>query len=92
MMKPSAILVNTSRGAVVDEQALVESLRSGKLFGAGLDVFEKEPPDPNNPLFDLENVIVSPHTAALTEECFRSAAVYVAREVLKTLKELPTLP
>ncbi len=63
MMKPSAIFVNTGRGPVVDEEALIAALREGKLAGAGLDVLEQEPPDPNNPLLKMENVIVTPHTA-----------------------------
>jgi phosphoglycerate dehydrogenase-like enzyme len=65
-MRDGAILVNVGRGAVIDEKALIEALRSGKLAGAALDVFAKEPLPPESPLWDLENVIVSPHTAALS--------------------------
>lgn len=64
-MKPGAYFVNVGRGQVVDEEALVEALRSGHLSGAALDVFETEPLPQENPLWDLENVIVSPHTTAL---------------------------
>ncbi|MFL5963235.1 MAG: D-2-hydroxyacid dehydrogenase [Gaiellaceae bacterium] len=65
-MRDGAILVNVGRGAVIDEEALIEALRSGKLAGAALDVFAQEPLPPTSPLWDLENVIVSPHTAALS--------------------------
>ena len=68
MMKPSAVLINTSRGGLVDEKALVEALQSGRLRGAGLDVFEKEPIDREHPLAKMENVIVTPHTAGGTNE------------------------
>jgi phosphoglycerate dehydrogenase-like enzyme len=65
-MRDGAIIVNVGRGAVIDEEALIEALRSGKLGGAALDVFAKEPLPATSPLWDMENVIVSPHTAALS--------------------------
>ena len=68
MMKPNAILINISRGPIIDEQALIEVLASGKIAGAGLDVFESEPPAKDNPLFTMENVIVTPHNIAWTDE------------------------
>lgn len=65
-LKPNAILVNVGRGRVVDEAALIDALRSGRILGAALDVFETEPLPADSPLWELENVIVSPHTAALS--------------------------
>ncbi len=67
-MKPGAILVNTARGGLVDEAALVEALTSGQLRAAGLDVFAQEPVDPGNPLLALDNVVLAPHAAWLTPE------------------------
>ena len=68
LMKPSAILVNTARGPVVDEPALVRALTEGWISAAGLDVLEAEPPDPANPLFKLDNVVLTPHTAGQSDE------------------------
>jgi phosphoglycerate dehydrogenase-like enzyme len=67
-MKPGAVLINTSRGALIDEAALVEALRAGRLAGAGLDVLEKEPATPENPLLHFENVVITPHIAAGTRD------------------------
>jgi len=64
MMKSTAILINTSRGPVIDELALTRALSEGWIGGAGIDVFEKEPPEPNNSLFQLDNVVMTPHTAS----------------------------
>jgi len=68
LLKPSAILVNTARGPVVDEKALYEVLAAGKIAGAGLDVFDQEPPEQDNPLFGLDNVILTAHLAGPTFE------------------------
>jgi len=68
MMKPTAYLINTCRGPVVNEPALIEALQTGTIAGAGLDVFDQEPPPPNNPLFALQNVILTAHFAGPTHE------------------------
>jgi phosphoglycerate dehydrogenase-like enzyme len=70
-MKAKAILINTCRGEVVDEHALIEVLRQGRILGAGLDTQEKEPPDPTNPLLSLPNVTLTPHSAGPTVDSFR---------------------
>jgi phosphoglycerate dehydrogenase-like enzyme len=70
-MKPKAILINTCRGEVVDEKALIEVLRQGRILGAGLDTQEREPADPGNPLLTLPNVTLTPHTAGPTVDSFR---------------------
>ncbi len=81
-MKPEAAILNMSRGGIVDEAALREALLSARLRGAALDVFETEPPGPDNPLFELDSVIVSPHCAAFTQECARRMALACADNVL----------
>ena len=68
LMKPTAIIVNTSRGGVIDERALYEALRDGRIAGAGLDVLEQEPTPNDNPLLDLDNVIVTPHQSGVSRE------------------------
>ncbi len=68
LMKPTAILINTARGSIVNEQALIEALRNGVIAGAGLDVFADEPLPLNHPLRSIENVVLSPHTASMVPE------------------------
>jgi D-3-phosphoglycerate dehydrogenase len=67
-MKPNALLVNTARGDVVDEAALIAALRAGTIAGAALDVLAEEPPAPDNPLLKMENVLLTPHIAAFSDE------------------------
>ena len=74
LMKPGAYFINVARGPIVDEPALIEALRAGRIAGAGLDVFEQEPVDPANPLLKMDNVIVTPHALCWTDECFHAIA------------------
>ena len=80
-MKRGAILVNISRGPIVEEAALVEALRSGHLAGAGLDVFDREPLPPDHPFRSLDNVVVTPHLGYVTENLFRTAWRRMAQDV-----------
>lgn len=89
LMKPTAFFINTSRGEVVQEAALVDALKNKKIAGAGLDVFESEPPDTGNPLFEMQNVIVTPHSAALTKEVVAQLAAGSAENVLNVLEGKP---
>ena len=70
-MKPSAVLINTSRGAIVDEAALIKALETKIVAGAGLDVFEQEPVKPDNPLLKMDNVVLTPHVSAGTVDALR---------------------
>jgi D-3-phosphoglycerate dehydrogenase len=89
LMKPSAYLVNTSRGAIVDEKALIAALREGRLAGAGLDVLETEPPSPSNPLLQLDNVIITPHAAYYSDDSLAYLQGAVSSEVVGVLSGRP---
>jgi D-3-phosphoglycerate dehydrogenase len=84
LMKPTSVLVNTSRGGVVDEAALVEALRAGKIAGACLDVYEREPPK-DSPLLGLPNVVLTPHIGASSKEAQRAAALLAAEKIKEYL-------
>jgi phosphoglycerate dehydrogenase-like enzyme len=88
-MKPGAILVNVSRGPIVEEEALVGALRSGHLAGAGLDVFDREPLPADHPFRSLDNVVVTPHIGYVTEDLFRAAWPRMAQDVAAYLAGSP---
>jgi D-3-phosphoglycerate dehydrogenase len=81
-MKPTAVLVNTARGGVVDEAALIAALREGRIAAAGIDVFDDEPPAADHPLFGFDQVILTPHIAGLTTECGMRMAISSVQNVL----------
>ena len=84
-MKPSAYVINTARGPVVDEPALIKALQEKWIAGAGLDVFEKEPVDPDNPLLKMDNVVVTPHSASYSDVAFSLPAKIVMQEAARVL-------
>ena len=85
-MQPHAVLINTARGPIVDEAALIEALKSGEIAGAGLDVLEQEPPHPENPLLAMENVVVTPHVASATTRMRPETRRRVGHEVALVLQ------
>jgi D-3-phosphoglycerate dehydrogenase len=89
MMRPDAILINTCRGPVVEERAVAAALEAGRLWGYGADVYTVEPPEPGHPLIGRADVLLTPHSAAQTEEALRNMATTVAQEVLGVLRGDP---
>ncbi|MEQ1951293.1 NAD(P)-dependent oxidoreductase [Mesorhizobium yinganensis] len=89
-MRPDAILVNVSRGPVIDDTALIDALRENRIGGAALDVFSKQPLSPDHPYLSLDNVIATPHLAGITEDSMMRMGIGAAEEALRVLKgELP---
>ena len=86
LMKPTALLINTSRGAVIDQRALAKALKESRLGGFAADVLEREPPEPSEDLLGDERVLITPHVAALTEETYREMCLRTARNVLAILR------
>jgi len=84
LMKPTAHLISTARGPLVDQVALYEALRDRRIAGAGLDVFEQEPVDPDDPILTLQNVVVTPHALCWTDECER----IMGESVLRSIQEV----
>lgn len=85
LMKPGAFLINTSRGEIVDENALIEALRENRIAGAGLDVLAEEPPPADHPLLSMANVVITPHVAIWTDVTYRNMCVEVAEQVVNAL-------
>ena len=84
-MKPTAYIINTARGPVIDEPALIKALQEKWIAGAGLDVFEKEPVDSDNPLLKMDNVVVTPHSASYSDVAFKLNRVIVGQEAARVL-------
>jgi D-3-phosphoglycerate dehydrogenase len=83
LMKPTAYLINTARGPIVDQKALTRVLQERRIAGAGLDVLEQEPPDPDDPILSLDNVILAPHALCWTDQCFAGNGAADVRAVLE---------
>jgi phosphoglycerate dehydrogenase-like enzyme len=90
-MKPEAFLLNVGRGPLVDEAALVEVLRQHKIGGAALDVFDQEPLPPDSPLWDLEDLLITPHTAGISEKMWERHYVLFSENLRRYLSGQPLL-
>ena len=90
-MKPNALLINTCRGPVVNETALFEVLQARRILGAALDVLEKEPPAPDNPLLQLDNVLFTPHTAGVTYDTWPRRGEFIFANLQRVWAGLPPL-
>ena len=88
-MKPTAYIVNTARGGIINEQALYDVLMANKIAGAGIDVFEREPAPVDHPLLKLSNVVVAPHMAGVTRESMDRMAIMTCRNILGVLDGKP---
>jgi phosphoglycerate dehydrogenase-like enzyme len=86
LMKPTAYFINTARGPIVDQKALTKALQENRIAGAGLDVFEQEPTDPDDPLLKLDNIIVAPHALCWTDQCFAGNGAADVKAVLDVMK------
>ena len=85
-MRSTAYFINVARGPIVDEQALIEALRERRIAGAALDVFEREPVAPDNPLLGMDNVIVTPHALCWTDECFHNMAATGLKSIVDAME------
>jgi glyoxylate reductase/D-3-phosphoglycerate dehydrogenase len=86
LMKPTAVLINACRGPVVDEAALIRAMQARKILGAGLDVLEEEPTPANNPLLDMDNVLITPHLAALAQESFEKSRAFAVQNAARVAR------
>ena len=91
LMKKNTILVNTSRGGIVNEDDLYQALEAKKIRGAGMDVYTSEPPEPNHPFFKLDNILLTPHNAALTLECRERMSLEASQNIVYFLKNMNEL-
>ena len=89
LMKPTAYFINTARGPIVDQKALTKVLQENRIAGAGLDVFEQEPTDPDDPLLKLDNIIAAPHALCWTDQCFAGNGAADIKAVLDVMKGQP---
>jgi lactate dehydrogenase-like 2-hydroxyacid dehydrogenase len=85
-MKKNAILINTSRGEIIDEKTLIQALKKGEISGAGLDVYEGKIPSSENQLLKMKNVVLTPYVASLTKEALKKVSTTLAKDVIKAIK------